>query len=78
MRERSHLPVIADPSHAAGARSIVPALTLASLAAGAQGVIIEVHPDPDQAVSDGAQSLDLPGFARLAAQIRAGEEVVAR
>jgi chorismate mutase/prephenate dehydratase len=78
VRERSHLPVIADPSHAAGARSIVPALTLASLAAGAQGVIIEVHPDPDQALSDGAQSLDIPGFARLAAQIRAGEEIVTR
>jgi 3-deoxy-7-phosphoheptulonate synthase len=78
VRERSHLPVIADPSHAAGARNIVPALTLASLAAGAQGVIVEVHPDPDQALSDGAQSLDFPGFAKLAAQIRAGEEIVAR
>ena len=57
VRERTHLPVIADPSHAAGVRSIVPALTLAALAAGAQGVIVEVHPDPDQAMSDGAQSL---------------------
>ncbi len=72
VRERTHLPVIADPSHAAGVRAIVPALTLASLAAGAQGVIIEVHPDPDKAMSDGAQSLDLPGFARLVAEIRAG------
>ncbi|HTS89841.1 MAG TPA: 3-deoxy-7-phosphoheptulonate synthase [Gemmatimonadales bacterium] len=75
VRERTHLPVLADPSHAAGVRSIVPALTLAGLAAGAQGVIVEVHPDPDRAVSDGAQSLDLPAFARLAAQIRAGEAV---
>jgi 3-deoxy-7-phosphoheptulonate synthase len=73
VRERTHLPVIVDPSHAAGLRSIVPALTLAGLAAGAQGAIIEVHPDPDHALSDGAQSLDLPGFARLAAQIRAHE-----
>ena len=71
VRERTHLPVIADPSHAAGVRSIVPALTLASLAAGAQGVIVEVHPDPDNALSDGQQSLDLPSFARLAAEIRA-------
>ncbi len=71
VRERTHLPVIADPSHAAGVRSIVPALTLASLAAGAQGVIVEVHPDPDHALSDGQQSLDLPSFARLAAEIRA-------
>lgn len=75
VRERTHLPVIADPSHAAGVRSIVPALTLASLAAGAQGVIVEVHPDPDRALSDGAQSLDLPSFARLAAEIRGSAEV---
>ncbi len=75
VRERTHLPVLADPSHAAGVRSIVPALTLAGLAAGAQGAIIEVHPDPDHAMSDGAQSLDIPGFARLAAQIRAAEPV---
>jgi chorismate mutase/prephenate dehydratase len=78
VRERTHLPVIADPSHAAGVRSIVPALTLAGLAAGAQGVIVEVHPDPDSAMSDGAQSLDLPSFARLAAQIRAAEEIGVR
>ncbi len=71
VRERTHLPVIADPSHAAGMRNIVPALTHAALAAGAQGAIIEVHPDPDHAMSDGAQSLDIPGFAKLAAQIRA-------
>jgi len=75
VRERSHLPVIADPSHAAGMRSIVPALTLAGLAAGAQGAIIEVHPDPDRAMSDGAQSLDLPNFAKLAAQVRALDAV---
>jgi 3-deoxy-7-phosphoheptulonate synthase len=70
VRERTHLPVMADPSHAAGVRSIVPALTLASLAAGAQGVIVEVHPDPEHALSDGPQSLDLAAFARLAAEIR--------
>ncbi len=75
VRERTHLPVIVDPSHAAGLRSIVPPLTLAGLAAGAQGVIVEVHPNPDQAMSDGAQSLDFPGFARLVAQIRAAEEI---
>jgi chorismate mutase/prephenate dehydratase len=77
VRERTHLPVIADPSHAAGIRSIVPALTLASLAAGAQGVIVEVHPTPDQALSDGAQSLDVAEFARLVAQIRGGPAAVA-
>jgi 3-deoxy-7-phosphoheptulonate synthase len=78
VRERTHLPVIADPSHAAGIRSIVPALTLASLAAGAQGVIVEVHPTPDQALSDGAQSLDVPEFAKLVAQIRAHDPVAVR
>jgi len=77
VRERTHLPVLVDPSHAAGLRSIVPALTLAGLAAGAQGAIIEVHPDPDHALSDGAQSLDIAGFARLAAQIRASEPAAA-
>jgi chorismate mutase / prephenate dehydratase len=71
VRERTHLPVIADPSHGAGVRSIVSALTMASIAAGAQGVIVEVHPDPDKALSDGAQSLDLPAFAKLAAAVRA-------
>jgi 3-deoxy-7-phosphoheptulonate synthase len=70
-RERTHLPVIVDPSHAAGLRSIVPALALAGLAAGAHGLLVEVHPDPDRALSDGAQSLDLPGFALLAQAVRA-------
>lgn len=69
VRERTHLPVIVDPSHAAGLRSIVPALAHAGLAAGAQGVIVEVHPDPDHALSDGAQSLTFDGFAELAAQL---------
>jgi chorismate mutase/prephenate dehydratase len=77
VRERTHLPVIADPSHAAGVRAIVPALTLAGLAAGAHGAILEVHPDPDHALSDGAQSLDIPGFAKLAAQIRSLDAVSA-
>ena len=70
VRERTHLPVIADPSHAAGMRSIVAPLTLASLAAGAHGVIVEVHPHPDEAMSDGPQSLDLAAFAELAGRIR--------
>jgi 3-deoxy-7-phosphoheptulonate synthase len=70
-RERTHLPVIVDPSHAAGIRAIVPALALAGLAAGAHGIMVEVHPDPDHALSDGQQSLDLPAFAALATSIRA-------
>ncbi|MEO8031995.1 MAG: 3-deoxy-7-phosphoheptulonate synthase [Gemmatimonadota bacterium] len=76
VRERTHLPVLADPSHAAGMRSIVLPLTLASLAAGAHGVIVEVHPHPDQAMSDGPQSLDLAAFAELAGKIRGNAAVV--
>jgi chorismate mutase/prephenate dehydratase len=71
VRERSHLPVIVDPSHAAGIRLIVAPLALAGLAAGAHGVLVEVHPHPEAALSDGAQSLDLEGFAALARSVRA-------
>ena len=70
VRERTHLPVLVDPSHAAGIRSIVAPLALAGLAAGAHGVLVEVHPHPEAALSDGAQSLDLPGFAALARTVR--------
>ena len=61
-RELSHLPVIADPSHATGRRDLVPAVSRAALAAGADGLMIEVHPDPDNALSDGPQSLDFAQF----------------
>jgi chorismate mutase/prephenate dehydratase len=71
-RERTHLPIIVDPSHAAGIRSIVAPLALAGLAAGAHGILVEVHPSPDHALSDGAQSLDLPAFAELARTVRGG------
>jgi 3-deoxy-7-phosphoheptulonate synthase len=69
VRERTHLPVLVDPSHAAGVRSLVTPLSLAALSAGACGLIVEVHPNPDQAMSDGAQSLDIPMFAELARQV---------
>src|SRR5271170_159562 len=62
LNELSHLPVILDPSHAAGKRSLVPALARAGVAIGADGLIVEVHPAPEKAVSDGAQSLDIPQF----------------
>jgi 3-deoxy-7-phosphoheptulonate synthase len=54
----SHLPIVVDPSHGTGKRTYVPAMALAALAAGADGLLIEVHPEPDKAMSDGAQSLD--------------------
>ena len=69
VRERTHLPVVVDPSHAAGVRSLVIPLSAASLAAGAAGLIVEVHPDPANAMSDGAQSLDFAMFQELARQI---------
>ncbi len=65
LKELSHLPVIADPSHAIGVRRHVPAIALAGIAAGANGLIIETHPNPDEAVSDGPQSLTLPQFAAM-------------
>jgi 3-deoxy-7-phosphoheptulonate synthase len=63
LKERTHLPVVVDPSHAAGKRSLVPSLSLAGVAAGADGLLIEVHDRPDEALSDGPQSLTLEGFA---------------
>lgn len=65
---QTHLPVIADPSHATGRRDLVAAVSRAALAAGADGLIVEVHPNPERALSDGAQSLDLPGFAEMMRQ----------
>src|SRR5262245_17231830 len=65
----SHLPVLVDPSHGTGKRAYVPAMALAALAAGADGLLIEVHPEPDRAMSDGAQSLDFKGFAQLREQL---------
>ena len=59
------IPVIVDPSHAAGERSLVPPLTHAAVAIGADGVMVEIHPDPDNALSDGPQSLTLEGFGEL-------------
>jgi len=71
LKQETHLPVLVDPSHAAGRRDLVPALTLAAVAAGADGLLIEVHPDPDQARSDGDQSLSIDAFAELMDQVRA-------
>jgi 3-deoxy-7-phosphoheptulonate synthase len=65
VRELSHLPVIADPSHGTGKRELISPASRAALAIGADGLIIEVHPCPERALSDGAQSLNLDEFARL-------------
>jgi 3-deoxy-7-phosphoheptulonate synthase len=65
LNELTHLPVILDPSHATGKRSLVPAVARAGVAIGADGLIVEAHPAPEKAVSDGAQSLDLIQFAKM-------------
>jgi 3-deoxy-7-phosphoheptulonate synthase len=64
-RQLSHLPVVADPSHGTGRSDLIPAMCRAALAAGADGLIIEVHPDPATALSDGPQSLDFAAFAHM-------------
>ena len=65
VRELSHLPIVVDPSQGTGKWSLVRPMSLAAVAAGAQGLIIEVHPNPDEALSDGSQSLDFESFRRL-------------
>ncbi len=65
LKQTTHLPVVADPSHGTGLRELVPAMSRAAVAAGADALILEVHPDPDQAVSDGRQSLTYPEFQKL-------------
>lgn len=78
LKQLSHLPVIADPSHGTGRWDIVPAMSLAAVAAGADGLIIEVHPNPAEAISDGAQSLKPERFAELVRQIKRVAEAVDR
>jgi len=74
----SHLPIFVDPSHAAGKRALVGALALAGVAAGADGLMIEVHPNPDQALSDGAQSLTFAQFDALMPRLAAVANAVGR
>jgi 3-deoxy-7-phosphoheptulonate synthase len=69
-KQLSHLPVLVDPSHGTGKRDYVPPMALAALAAGADGLLVEVHPRPDKALSDGAQSLDFAGFSKLLESLR--------
>ena len=78
LKGRTHLPVIADPSHAVGYSEYVPAIALAAVAAGADGLIVEVHPDPAKAMSDGRQSLNFDGFAKMMASIKQVAAAVGR
>jgi 3-deoxy-7-phosphoheptulonate synthase len=77
-KRRSHLPVISDPSHGTGKWYLVPQLALASIAAGADGLILEIHPDPDRAKSDGGQSLTLENFAALMPRVAAVASALGR
>jgi 3-deoxy-7-phosphoheptulonate synthase len=70
VKKNSHLPVIVDPSHAAGHYSLVPSIARAAVAAGADGLLIEVHPNPKEALVDGLQSLSLSDFSRLMEELR--------
>lgn len=78
VKERSHLPIIADPSHGTGRRDKVIPMARAAVAAGADGLLVEVHPDPDHALSDGAQSLKPAQFLDLMNQVRAIAAVLER
>jgi 3-deoxy-7-phosphoheptulonate synthase len=78
VRRMSHLPIIADPSHGTGHRYLVEPMALAAAAAGADGLIIEVHPEPDAALSDGPQSLTLEGFDQLMRKIEKVLQAVGR
>ena len=78
LKRETHLPVIADPSHAGGLRELVAPLSYAAVAAGADGLMVEVHPKPSEALSDGDQSLDFQGFRDLMARLRPFAEAAGR
>lgn len=78
LKQITHLPVIVDPSHAAGKRELVPNLALAAIAAGADGLIIECHPDPEKSISDARQALSLDDMVAVVENVRAIAPVVGR
>jgi 3-deoxy-7-phosphoheptulonate synthase len=78
LKKLTHLPVLGDPSHGVGKRDLVPPMALASVAAGADGLLMEMHPNPDKAMSDGAQSLFPEELTKLVSQLRKLAPVVNR
>jgi 3-deoxy-7-phosphoheptulonate synthase len=78
LKELSHLPVIVDPSHAAGRRELVLPLSLAAAAAGADGIIVETHPNPEEAVCDGPQALRADGFAEYVGEVERVAAIVGK
>jgi 3-deoxy-7-phosphoheptulonate synthase len=78
VKKLSHLPIISDPSQGTGHRDLVSAMSLASVAAGADALLIEVHPNPDEALKDGAQSLTIPQFNNLMPQLESVAQAIGR
>jgi 3-deoxy-7-phosphoheptulonate synthase len=78
IKELSHLPIIVDPSHGTGKPELIPAMAMAGLAAGADGIHIEVHSRPEEAWSDGAQALRPPEFAAVVAELRKMAEMLGK
>ncbi len=74
----SHLPILADPSHGTGHRDMVPPMARAAIAAGADGLLVEMHPNPERALSDGAQSLYPEQFDRMMRDVSAIADVIGR
>jgi len=78
LKKLSHLPVVGDPSHGTGRRDMVPAMAKAALAAGADAILVEIHPNADKAVSDAAQTLFLEDFTKLVNELRVIAQAVGR
>jgi 3-deoxy-7-phosphoheptulonate synthase len=78
LKELTHLPVIVDPSHAAGRRTLVEPLSLAAAAAGADGIIVEIHPEPEEAICDGPQALENDGFAAYVEKVERAAAVAGK
>src|ERR671932_1019803 len=78
LKELTHLPVIVDPSHAAGRRALVTPLSLAAAAAGADGIIVEVHPQPEEAICDGPQQLYADRFAEYVSRVEQAAAVAGK
>jgi 3-deoxy-7-phosphoheptulonate synthase len=78
VHQLSHLPIVADPSHGTGRRDVVPAMARAAVAAGADGILVEVHPTPERALSDAQQTIGTETFARLVAELRSIAQTIGR
>ena len=78
IEQTSHLPIIADPSHGTGRWSLVAPMAVAAVAAGADGIMVEVHPTPDKALKDGSQSLTFENFEKMMAMVKPVAQSVGR